>query len=50
VAGSYLAACVFLAALFRENPFGIGADVPGLLVEDRAALQAAAWQAWESPV
>jgi hypothetical protein len=49
VAGSYLAACVFLAALFRENPVGVGDDVPGLSADDRAALQAAAWQAWESP-
>jgi hypothetical protein len=49
VAGSYLAACVFLAALFGESPVGVGDDVPGLSVGDRAALQAAAWQAWESP-
>jgi len=49
VAGSYLAACVFLAALFRESPVGVGDDVPGLSVGDRAALQAVAWQAWESP-
>ncbi len=48
VAGSYLAACVFLAALFDESPVGIEADVPGLSPEDRVALQAAAWQACES--
>jgi hypothetical protein len=48
VAGSYLAACVFLAALFRESPVGVDADVPGLPADDRAALQAAAWGAWES--
>jgi hypothetical protein len=48
VAGSYLAACVFLAALFRESPVGVEADVPGLSSGDRAALQAAAWQTWES--
>lgn len=48
VAGSYLAACGFLAALFNESPVGIDADVPGLSAEDRAVLQAAAWQAWES--
>lgn len=47
-AGSYLAACVFLAALFNESPVGIDVDVPDLSVEDRAALQAAAWGAWES--
>jgi hypothetical protein len=49
VAGSYLAACVFLVALFRESPVGVDVDVPGLSAGDRAALQAAAWQAWESP-
>ena len=49
VAGSYLAACVFLAALFRESPVGVDVNVPGLSAGDRAALQAAAWQAWESP-
>jgi hypothetical protein len=49
VAGSYLAACVFLAALFRESPVGIDVEVPGLSAGDRAALQAAAWQAWQSP-
>lgn len=49
VAGSYLAACVLLAALFGESPVGADVDVPGLSAADRAALQAAAWQAWESP-
>jgi hypothetical protein len=48
VAGSYLAACVFLATLFRESPVGVDVDVPGLSAGDRAALQAAARQAWES--
>lgn len=48
-AGSYLAACVFLAALFGESPVGVEVDGPGLSAGDRAALQAAAWQAWESP-
>jgi hypothetical protein len=48
-AGSYLAACVFLTALFRESPVGVDVDVPGLSAGERAALQAAAWQAWESP-
>jgi hypothetical protein len=48
LAGSYLAACVFLAALFRESPVGVGEDVPGLSPDDRAALQAVAWGAWES--
>ncbi|HVK10654.1 MAG TPA: hypothetical protein VM597_17945 [Gemmataceae bacterium] len=48
VAGSYLAACVFLSALFNESPVGIDADVTGLSAEDQSALQAAAWQVWES--
>jgi hypothetical protein len=42
-AGSYLAACVFLAALLRASPLGIDAGVPGL-GEDMAALQEAAWE------
>jgi hypothetical protein len=49
LAGSYLAACVFLAALLNESPVGVGDNVPGLPAGDRAALQAAAWRAWESP-
>ena len=48
MAGSYLAACVFLATLFRENPTGVDVEVQGLSAGDRAALQAAAWQAWKS--
>lgn len=43
-AGSYLAACVFLVALFGENPTGIGGEVKGVNEEDRAVLQAFAWQ------
>lgn len=44
-AGSYLAACAFLAVLFGENPVGIGGDIPGLDEAERTALQQAAWQA-----
>ena len=43
-AGSYLAACVFLAVLFRESPVGADAEVAGLSEEDRALLQEAAWK------
>jgi hypothetical protein len=43
-AGSYLAACVFLAVLFAENPVGIDGDVGGLNPRDAALLQKAAWQ------
>jgi hypothetical protein len=49
LAGSYLAACVFLAVLFQENPVGIDAEVAGLSVPDAAELQKAAWQAVSSP-
>jgi hypothetical protein len=45
LAGSYLAACVFLAVLFQENPVGIEDGVPGLSAEERLLLQKTAWQA-----
>lgn len=48
LAGSYLAACVFLVALFKENPIGIDIDVAGLNAKDRALLQKAAWQECQS--
>jgi hypothetical protein len=44
LAGSYLAACVFLAALLKINPVGIEAGGSGLDKSDRAALQGAAWK------
>jgi len=44
LAGSYLAACVFLAGLLKINPVGIGAGPAGLDPSDRAALQSAAWK------
>ncbi|HTM54458.1 MAG TPA: DUF4886 domain-containing protein [Pirellulales bacterium] len=44
LAGSYLAACVFLATLFGENPVGIEAGPKGLEEEDKKRLQAAAWE------
>jgi hypothetical protein len=47
-AGSYLAACVFLAALFGESPVGIESEVPGLSGEELAVVQEAAWKTWES--
>jgi hypothetical protein len=43
-AGSYLAACVFLAVLFGESPVGVDAEVAGLSKKDLALLQKAAWQ------
>ncbi|HEV3260196.1 MAG TPA: hypothetical protein VG013_25290 [Gemmataceae bacterium] len=48
LAGSYLAACVFLAVLFKESPFGIDAKVAGLSAKDRGLLQKTAWQACKS--
>jgi hypothetical protein len=44
LAGSYLAACVFLAVLFQESPVGVDAEVPGLSEADRSLLQKTAWQ------
>jgi hypothetical protein len=44
LAGSYLAACVFLAALFGEDPTGIESDYAGLDPRDRLLLQNAAWR------
>jgi hypothetical protein len=48
LAGSYLAACVFLAVLFKENPVGIDGDVAGLTEKDRVLLEKTAWQACKS--
>ena len=44
LAGSYLAACVFLAVLLRENPVGIDVPVSGLSEGDMKLLQRAAWE------
>jgi hypothetical protein len=44
LAGTYLAACVFLAVLFGESPVGVDAEVAGLSEQDLALLQKAAWQ------
>jgi hypothetical protein len=44
IAGSYLAACVFLAVLFEESPIGITGEVAGLSAKDLALLQKAAWE------
>ena len=43
LAGSYLAACVFLAVLLRENPVSI-AGPTGLELGEVADLQKAAWE------
>jgi Domain of unknown function (DUF4886) len=44
LAGSYLAACVFLAALLKANPLGIESGPVGLDQQDKFALQCAASQ------
>ncbi len=48
LAGSYLAACVFLATLFHESPVGIDEEVAGLDGKERHLLQKAAWQECKS--
>lgn len=49
-AGSYLAACAFLAVLFGESPVGIDDDVAGADAAERVLLQRAAWEACRSIV
>jgi hypothetical protein len=49
-AGSYLAACVFLAVLFEKSPVGILSEVPGLEEADVTQLQRAAWRVCKSVV
>ena len=44
LAGSYLAACVFLAVLFQESPVGITGEVASLRAKDLTLLQKVAWQ------
>jgi hypothetical protein len=44
LAGSYFAACVFLAALLKINPVGIVAGSAALIDDDKKVLQSAAWQ------
>jgi len=44
VAGTYLAACVFVAVLFKENPVGVEDEVAGLEAKDAVTLQKVAWQ------
>jgi hypothetical protein len=49
LAGSYLAACVFLGALFDESPVGIATDLKGLTRAEVALLQETAWAAVRTP-
>jgi hypothetical protein len=48
LAGSYLAACVFLTVLYEETPVGIPGEVGGLSEKDVALLQKVAWQTCNS--
>jgi hypothetical protein len=48
LAGSYLAACVFLAVLFGENPSGIAVDVAGLDTDEQLKLQETSWNAYKA--
>ena len=43
LAGSYLAACVFLAVLLKANPVGIETGPDGLNDQERKSLQKTAW-------
>jgi len=44
LAGSYLAACVFLGALLKENPIGIESGPDNIDEHERLELQRAAWK------
>jgi hypothetical protein len=48
LAGSYLAACVFLIALLNEDPVGIDVPVKGLDADTAALLRQSAWDICES--
>ncbi len=48
LAGSYLAACVFLIALLEEDPVGIDVPVKGLDADTAALLRQSAWDICES--
>jgi hypothetical protein len=48
LAGSYLAACVFLIALLEHDPVGIDVPVKGLDADTAALLRQSAWDICES--
>ena len=48
LAGSYLAACVFLIALLEQDPVGIDVPVKGLDAPTAALLRQSAWDICES--
>ena len=47
LAGSYLAACVFLIALLNESPVGLDAPVKGLDADTAGLLRQASWDICE---
>jgi hypothetical protein len=47
LAGSYLAACVFVAVLFKRRPRKAPVDAAGLDSKDLVLLQDSAWQSYE---
>ena len=49
LAGSYLAACVFLAVLLQKSPVGVESGPAGLDKQDMALLQGAAWKQFGTP-
>lgn len=49
LAGSYLAACVFLATLLKQNPVGVESGPAGLDKQDMALLQGASWKQFGWP-
>jgi hypothetical protein len=48
LAGSYLAACVFLISLLEEDPVGLDAPVKGLAADTAALLREDAWSICEA--
>jgi hypothetical protein len=48
LAGSYLAACVFLISLLAEDPVGLDAPVKGLAADTAALLRDEAWSICEA--
>jgi hypothetical protein len=48
LAGSYLAACVFLISLLEEDPVGLDAPVKGLTADTAALLREEAWSICEA--
>ncbi len=48
LAGTYLAACVFLGVLFKVSPVGLDDQIQGLSSNEKLLLQKVAWQSCKS--